>query len=818
MRPSIPRAVPTPASEDRPEQEDRARLRPNRRFVLSATALVATLLPGLGWAQGTQILRSTGRSVERAVRRQVGKALRPRLTVSNGYADPPGAIAISRQSTHLAVVSGGGDVRFFDLRSGLQTGRLAPVGQIVQLALGPTGTPILARHADGTIAIADGPGGPFRTLDGNATEGEAVTAVAVHGEEAFLGLGSGGATVLSLPEAQTVRRYPAAGGAVTALAPWSPADQGPMAGHADGSVRQLEPSGSARAVAAGRDGGGITSLALIDSKRLALGMADGTLKVIDPRDGDERDSERAYRSAITTVLPLSKRILAAAGDGGVGLFKRSGRRTETIFEPGAGPIGGMALGGTGLEFRAAISGPQGAIHILAKDDEDPLVALHLTRSGWGAVDRRGRFDGDDTAFENLAWSAEGLRLPIGGFAAGYFEPGLLAKHLNSLTVFLAAAPEPVTEGIPAPPQVRIDPLETPSRAGGEAVFAITASGNLPEGDVAFRVYHNGKRLDPSAVRDVEDSGERIAARVVLPASPGENRVAATIPGPGGIEGPAAETLFNTGGGGPRGALRMTAVGINDYRGRPLRLNYAVADARGVTSLFTKRARGLFDDIDAELVLDGDARRDGVLKAFAELTRASQDDTVVLFLSGHARTVGDTWYFLPQELSDLADDREVREIGISEEALAAALVALPARRVLLIVDTCQAGSIIGRFEGFGQRRALQSLGESTGVAIIAATRADQLAPEYAALGHGLLSYTLLEGLQREGGQLKADTEPHDGRLTVGELRRFVEARAPEIAGELDARFAEILAGRGGYTASISVTPVGVLLGRDFEIMA
>jgi len=264
-------------------------------------------------------------------------------------------------------------------------------------------------------------------------------------------------------------------------------------------------------------------------------------------------------------------------------------------------------------------------------------------------------------------------------------------------------------------------------------------------------------------------------------------------------------------------LRLTAVGVNEYSNPRFNLNYAVADAVSVAEVLGERAQPVFERVRERVLLNAEAGRRAVLDGLAALSEGDKSDAAVVFLSGHARTVGADWYFLPHELRYLADDQHVREVGISGQELTERLIESPAQRILVIIDTCQAGAFIGDMGEFGQRRALRELRERTGVFVIAATRADQLAPEYRRLGHGLLTYVLLRGLgPGDDGRLEADRKPADGVLTVTELQTYVEREVPLVAHELDARLRSPADGRGDFTDRVPVTPVGLALGEDFAL--
>ena len=121
--------------------------------------------------------------------------------------------------------------------------------------------------------------------------------------------------------------------------------------------------------------------------------------------------------------------------------------------------------------------------------------------------------------------------------------------------------------------------------------------------------------------------------------------------------------------------------------------------------------------------------------------------------------------------------------------------------------------IGRF---AQLRALKDLNKKTGVHVFAATRSDQQAPEFSELGHGLLTYTLLQALEKSGnGHRLADTTPRDGKVTVSELRAFVSYLVPKLGHELMRR----VLGREQETNGVPfdpITPVVGSFGNDFVL--
>jgi uncharacterized caspase-like protein len=70
--------------------------------------------------------------------------------------------------------------------------------------------------------------------------------------------------------------------------------------------------------------------------------------------------------------------------------------------------------------------------------------------------------------------------------------------------------------------------------------------------------------------------------------------------------------------------------------------------------------------------------------------------------------------------------------------------------------------------------MAQLARAAGVHVVAASTKDQFATEVKDLGHGVFTYTLLEGLSG-----KADGSPKDGTVTVREILSYVESRLPEV---------------------------------------
>ena len=91
-------------------------------------------------------------------------------------------------------------------------------------------------------------------------------------------------------------------------------------------------------------------------------------------------------------------------------------------------------------------------------------------------------------------------------------------------------------------------------------------------------------------------------------------------------------------------------------------------------------------------------------------------------------------------------------------------------------------VVGRYyaarSGLEEIRSQQLLARASGTFLVAATKAEDYAYEIPELGHGVLTYAILEALGvKEGGAAKVDRR--DG-VTANELLQSVSARVPELS--------------------------------------
>lgn len=224
---------------------------------------------------------------------------------------------------------------------------------------------------------------------------------------------------------------------------------------------------------------------------------------------------------------------------------------------------------------------------------------------------------------------------------------------------------------------------------------------------------------------------------------------------------------------PRPDDLAVIVGVSQYKALP-RADFAERDARGYAAAM--RALGVQDENVVTLTGDRAALAD-VTKYTEEwlAKRAKPSSRVYFVFSGHgAPDVGDSRpYLMPWD----ADASFVRSTGYSLSKLYASLGKLPAREVVVVLDSCFSGSG-GRSvlaEGVRPLVHVAAPDPPKRLTIFSAAEGSETAGALPAREQGLYSYFVLDGL---AGAADADG---DGHVTAEELHAYarknvaVEAR-------------------------------------------
>jgi WD40 repeat protein len=200
-----------------------------------------------------------------------------------------------------------------------------------------------------------------------------------------------------------------------------------------------------------------------------------------------------------------------------------------------------------------------------------------------------------------------------------------------------------------------------------------------------------------------------------------------------------------------GDLYVLAIGASQFDRLPQSnwLAYAAKDAETLAKVLQTVAGAPFANRYIQTITDGSKdkpTRSNILSALDFLKNARAQDTVVLFLASHG--VSDSrgnYYFVPrdaqaQDLNGLQAVEQAQSL-LSWQVFFDAFRQVAGQRIM-VVDTCQAKGIAGRFDP----NALIKRSASSQFALMLASGENEESQEYDPAGHGLFTFGLLTSLQ------------------------------------------------------------------------
>jgi hypothetical protein len=244
-------------------------------------------------------------------------------------------------------------------------------------------------------------------------------------------------------------------------------------------------------------------------------------------------------------------------------------------------------------------------------------------------------------------------------------------------------------------------------------------------------------------------------------------------------------------------LYFLGLGVSRYRESSMDLALAAKDAKDLAELFPRIATP-YRNVHVMTLLDEEVTTDRIRAAKDFLRRSSVGDTVVVFLAGHGTYTDDAvgeYVFV----NHATDPSRLRETATPFAVIEDLVSDIPARKRLLLLDTCESGDRDERVaapptSASGARsrgvRALVRVKQETraavphavvrdrerfiyndlarraGAVVFSSSRGNEVSYESERWGNGAFTADLKVAL---GGAADAD---RDGEITTEELRRYV----------------------------------------------
>jgi len=317
------------------------------------------------------------------------------------------------------------------------------------------------------------------------------------------------------------------------------------------------------------------------------------------------------------------------------------------------------------------------------------------------------------------------------------------------------------------------------------------------------VYVNDVPIHGSAGLDLRAEKSRHHERsLAVELLPGRNKIQVSTLNSAGTESRKDTVEVVSTAPAPGSDLYVVSVGVSKYADVKMNLKYAAKDAQDIAKLFKSRG-SRFGKVEVLQILDGEARRENILAVRQRLLGTKIDDQVVVFVAGHGML--DTnldYYFVTHDF----DRARPNARGLSYEQLESLLDGIPARRKLMMMDTCHSGEVdedairtppplpgagtgaraddvkmASDFRTFSYAGAIQSpdrshevlaqlfadLRRGSGAAVISSASGAEFALESAQWQNGVFTFSVLQGLTSGSADLD-----RDGTIRVSELREYV----------------------------------------------
>lgn len=100
------------------------------------------------------------------------------------------------------------------------------------------------------------------------------------------------------------------------------------------------------------------------------------------------------------------------------------------------------------------------------------------------------------------------------------------------------------------------------------------------------------------------------------------------------------------------------------------------------------------------------------------------DAFVFFLAGHGKTIDGRYYYVPQDFR-YEGEQSIVDKGIDQARLQAWFAQIPARRSVLLFDTCESGTLTGEKtaqRGLERVAALDRMTQAMGRTVLSASTA------------------------------------------------------------------------------------------------
>lgn len=464
----------------------------------------------------------------------------------------------------------------------------------------------------------------------------------------------------------------------------------------------------------------------------------------------------------------------------------------------------------------------GIMSLFNTKERKVVASIFTDMEDWAVIAKDGRIDGTQGAFEKLEWREyDGDKLvrtaSVESSFDKYYTPRLLYTILNGdepiapeVNAVKTVTIDEDMKQVPALEWLNVNDKTVTREAGSLATYSsiqksitlqLKVTANMDR-IKEVRLYHNGKLVGNQPANGTASYTFSASLNSLFGDA---NSIYAIASTKDGLDSEKCKlTVTYSEKDKTKAKLYALVVGINKYQNPRYELNYALPDATAIKNQLEKGGAALFESIVVKTLFEGQATKANVINAFNEMSSTVQEqDMFIFYYAGHgtmSEAPANEFYIVPQDVTQLyGNETLLKEKAISASEIKKLSMAINAQKQVFIIDACHSAGALNSAvtRGAAEEKAIGQLARSTGTFWLTAAGSEQFATEFAQLGHGVFTYSLLEALQGKDAGIISD-----GSLTIRELSTYIEQRVPELSAKYK--------GTAQYPASFS-------FGYDFPIL-
>jgi WD40 repeat protein len=406
--------------------------------------------------------------------------------------------------------------------------------------------------------------------------------------------------------------------------------------------------------------------------------------------------------------------------------------------------------------------------------------IHFGEKEWMVKNPEGYFNGTQEARHHIHF-VDGMKTySVDQFFDEFYRPDLLPK------IFQNRGGSDDSKGIrgklqKSPPAgVKIAVFQNAEPAKVDVFIKVT---DLGAGVESLKFFHNGKSIpvNRQELKFPKGKDQSSTYHQVINLVGGQNTFTASALNSEKVESDVASIDFFSERSDKSSVCYVLAIGINQYKNPRMVLNYARPDAESFGQIMSGTGTKLYKNIELHTLYDKEASKENILKKLNELAgKIHQEDVFIFYYAGHGSMVDNQFFFIPTESSRLYDIGSLQKEAIGANLLQDKFKDIQALKQLIIMDACQSGGSVEILatRGAAEEKAIAQLSRSAGIHVMASAGSEQFAAEFTELGHGLFTWLLIKALQGD-----ADGAPKDGKVTIYELKSYLDDQVPEVTRKL-----------------------------------